>query len=199
VAYAGGAAVDNTTSFPCRFQRFAISLSPLGSLNGGRYDSFSVSASLVGTTLLKTPKGAQYIGLSTAFSADSTVENRRLDPEGIRVAPDGTFWISDEYGPWVLHFDAQGHQIGALSVPAGFRDSVQGATGAHEDSVNATGRTSNKGAEGLALTPDGTTLAVLMQSPLLQDSGTNGVSNRLLVCGNALLSGEHGFEHRWLG
>jgi hypothetical protein len=175
------ASVDNTTSFPNRFQHFTITLAPQGSLTNGVYASYAVTATATGTSLLKTPKGQQYIGLSTAYARDSTQENRRLDPEGIRVAPDGSVWVSDEYGPWILHFDAQGHQIGSLPAPAGFRDSIEDSTGAKEDAENAVGRTDNKGAEGLAITPDGNTLVVLMQSPLLQDSTTNGLNNRLLV------------------
>jgi len=175
------ASVDNTTSFPNRFQHFTITLAPQGSLTNGVYASYAVTATATGTSLLKTAKGQQYLGISTAYARDTTQENRRLDPEGIRVAPDGTVWVSDEYGPWILHFDAQGHQIGSLPAPVGFRDSIEDSTGAKEDAENSVGRTDNKGAEGLAITPDGNTLVVLMQSPLLQDSTTNGLNNRLLV------------------
>ena len=37
------------------------------------------------------------------------------DPEGLVAAKDGTFWVSDEYGPFITHFDAKGRQIGRLS------------------------------------------------------------------------------------
>src|SRR5262249_36898173 len=37
------------------------------------------------------------------------------DPEGLVVAADGTFYISDEYGPFITHFDANGKQIGRFS------------------------------------------------------------------------------------
>jgi len=37
------------------------------------------------------------------------------DPEGLVVRPDGTFWVSDEYGPFITHFDRQGRQTGRLS------------------------------------------------------------------------------------
>lgn len=180
VAYTGGTAVDNTTSYPCRFQKFEITLDTTGPRANGVFASYAVNATLKGTTLFKTAKGDNYIGISTAFAHDQT-ENLRLDPEGLRVAPDGSFWVSDEYGPWILHFDAKGNQIGSLAAPAGFRVAKEDSTGAKEDAANTVGRTSNKGAEGLALTPDGNTLAVMMQSPLLQDSSTNGLFNRLMV------------------
>jgi hypothetical protein len=46
--------------------------------------------------------------------------------------------------------------------------------GATEISGNTVGRVANKGMEGLAITPDGKTLIGAMQSPVIQDKGTNG-------------------------
>ncbi len=31
-----------------------------------------------------------------------------FDPESFVIAPDGTLWVGDEFGPYLLHFDAQG-------------------------------------------------------------------------------------------
>ena len=32
---------------------------------------------------------------------------RGVDPEGLVALPDGTFWVAEEYGPSLLHLDAQ--------------------------------------------------------------------------------------------
>jgi hypothetical protein len=179
VVYSGGAAVDNTTTYPSRFQRFTINLSPVGSPNGnGQFASYTVTANHVGTTLLKNPQGVQYVGISTAFSPSP---NRRLDAEGICVAPDGTLWLSDEYGPYILHFDNTGAQIGALALPPGFEIANPAANLATETANNTTGRTTNRGMEGLTISPDGRTLVGMMQGPLTQDGGLNGTSVRVLV------------------
>jgi hypothetical protein len=37
-----------------------------------------------------------------------------VDPEGIAVAKDGTFWIAEEYGPSLLHLDQKGRVITRL-------------------------------------------------------------------------------------
>ena len=122
VAYPGGTAVDNTTSYPNRYQQFSIVLTPVGFPDGnGHYATYSETATNIGTTLLKNSQGAQYLGISTAYSTTPAVENHRLDSEGIRVAPDGTVRVSDEYGPYILHFDRNGNEIGSLQVPAGFQ------------------------------------------------------------------------------
>ncbi|HUO10520.1 MAG TPA: esterase-like activity of phytase family protein [Phycisphaerae bacterium] len=181
VAYTGGAAVDNTTSWDNRYQQFQINVTPNGTMTNGVYSSYTVNATNSATTLLSNSQGVQYIGLSTAFSTNPNIENHRLDPEGIRVAPDGTTWISDEYGPYILHFNQQGQEIGSLPLPAGFQIANPGPTATYEAANNTTGRTTNRGAEGLAISPDGKTLVVMMQSSLTQDGGLNGTNDRVLV------------------
>ena len=70
--------------------------------------------------------------------------------------PDGTFWVSDEYGPYITHFDATGKQIARLSPLDGSLP------------VELQNRVINRGMEGLTITPDGNTLVGIMQSALQQ-------------------------------
>lgn len=177
VAYTGGTAVDNTTSFENRFQQFSLALTPIGSPDGsGQYAAYTVGATNTGTTLLKNPQGTQYTGISSGIA-----NGLRFDCEGIRVAPDGTVWISDEYGPFVRHFNRMGLQIGALTLPTGFTIATPDPIGANETSGNTLGRVNNKGMEGLAISPDGKVLVGVMQSPLIQDGGSNGTNVRIVV------------------
>ncbi|MGH8200438.1 MAG: esterase-like activity of phytase family protein [Steroidobacteraceae bacterium] len=107
----------------------------------------------------------------------------RLDTEGLRVSNDGrSVFISDEYGPYVYEFDrATGQRTRYFAMPTGFgvahpntTTNTETGTGVPVVNGNAQGRVANKGAEGLAITPDGRTLVVAMQSPLIQDGGTSG-------------------------
>jgi Esterase-like activity of phytase/Bacterial Ig domain len=77
-----------------------------------------------------------------------------LDTEGLVALPDGTFWISDEYGPFLIHFDAGGKELERLSP---FDGSLP---------RELAFRTPNQGMEGLTITPDGSTLVGIMQSAL---------------------------------
>src|SRR5262249_53370674 len=52
--------------------------------------------------------------------------------------------------------------------------------GAVEISGNSSGRVANKGMEGLAITPDGTTLVGIMQNALIQDAAEGGAATNLL-------------------
>lgn len=177
--------VDNTTSFNSRYQQFQITATPkAGTLQpDGTYSAYDIQATNIGTTLLKNIDGKQYVGISTGFSTNPAVEGTRLDAEGIAVAPDGSVWISDEYGPYILHFDKNGNEIGSLALPPGFQVANPKANLADETNPanNTIGRFTNRGAEGLAISPDGKTLAVVMQSSLIQDGGLSGVNDRILI------------------
>jgi hypothetical protein len=82
------------------------------------------------------------------------------DSEGLVALKDGTFWVSDEYGPFITHFDRRGRAIARLSPYDG--------TLPRELAL----RTPNRGMEGLTITPDGKTLVGIMQSALTQaDAG----------------------------
>ncbi|ADY25724.1 glycerophosphoryl diester phosphodiesterase [Deinococcus proteolyticus MRP] len=41
-------------------------------------------------------------------SAERLLTGADFDPEGFVVAPDGTLWVGDEFGPYLLHFSADG-------------------------------------------------------------------------------------------
>jgi hypothetical protein len=43
-----------------------------------------------------------------------------LDSEGLVLNRDGTFWVSDEYGPFVYKFDERGRMIDAIRPPPAF-------------------------------------------------------------------------------
>lgn len=82
-----------------------------------------------------------------------------LDSEGLVLASDGTFWVSDEYGPHIVHFDATGKTIERIN-PYGT------GTGGRKLPAVFINRRANRGMEGLTITPDGKTLVGIMQSPM---------------------------------
>ncbi len=146
-----------------------------------------VSSTLLDTRFLKNEFGQKFVGAAGAFDADNPTATLRLDPEGIRVGPNGTFYISDEYGPYVFEFDRQGNLVRRLEVPAKFAIANPSADPTSELLNNASGRQANRGMEGLAISPDGLTLYGIMQNALLQDGALNpgttdrvGLNNRIL-------------------
>jgi hypothetical protein len=90
-------------------------------------------------------------------------------------------FVTDEYGPFVYQFDRDsGRRIRAYPLPAKFAASHLSPLGDTEISGNTSGRVANKGMEGLAITPDGRSLVGAMQSPLIQDGGTDAPFLRLV-------------------
>jgi len=90
------------------------------------------------------------------------------DSEGLVAMRDGTFWVSDEYGPFLMHFTASGRAIQRLSPVDGTLP---------RELVN---RVPNRGMEGLTLTPDGKMLVGIMQSSL-QQADLNGKNAKNLT------------------
>jgi len=147
---------------------------------------------LLDTRFLKNERNENFVGDAYAFGDDGL----RFDPEGVAVSGDGTFFVSDEYGPSVIEFDRQGHLVRRIPVPDTF--AIANPTGdvdADGNSfelypfMNTSGRQANRGMEGLTVTPDGRTLVGIMQNALIQDHGLNaatppgrvGLNNRIVT------------------
>jgi len=107
-----------------------------------------------------------------------------VDNEGIVLTGDQTMWISDEYGPYVYHYDMSGRLLGAIRPPDAFIPMRLDASHEPVESFSAnsppigqsynlgnpvSGRQNNQGFEGLAMSPDRKTLFILLQSALIQD------------------------------
>jgi hypothetical protein len=100
-----------------------------------------------------------------------------LDSEGLALAPDGSFWVSDEYGPHIVHFDATGRTIERIN-PFG------SGKGGRKIPLVFARRRPNRGMEGLTITPDGKTLVGMMQFPLFNPSSaaiTGSLAIRILT------------------
>lgn len=128
--------------------------------------------------ILRRPDGTPLTGLPIpAGQCGSTLEIAQaldgspiapdpygLDSEGIVALPDGTFWVSDEYGPFIAHYAADGREIERLSPCNGGLPPVYQT------------RRPNRGMEGLTITPDGEWLVGIMQAPL-ENPSPAGVRN----------------------
>jgi hypothetical protein len=142
---------------------------------------------LLDTRFLKNQNGENFVGAADSFVVNDELATLRLDPEGIRVSLHGTFYISDEYGPYLFEFNRQGHLLRRIEVPSKFFISAPSADPNAELLGNTAGRQGNRGMEGLAISPDGTALFGIMQNALIQDHGLNpgttdrvGLNNRIL-------------------
>jgi hypothetical protein len=170
---------DGAEEYSCRFHEAKITVEP--------ESTPPVKIEVLKTTLLNDGK-FQYVGLSSSFDSDDHTESLRLDPEGARVLPSGNLLICDEYGPVVYEFTREGKRVRSYVLPSAFGLARPMIKAVDEDRSNARGRVANRGFEGLALSPDGKRAFALLQSPLIQDGGREGVNIRLMEI--ALASGD---------
>jgi hypothetical protein len=136
-------------------------------------------------------KGAQaFNGIAPAEAAPL---GAAFDPEGIVVHPlTSTLIVSDEYGPSVYEFTPWGQFLRAFKIPEGLlpRNAASGVVNYASDAGNDAGKRTNRGFEGLAISPDGRYIYAMLQSAMLDEGGGSGVYNRIVklsyVTGRAL-------------
>ena len=186
---------QGTVDYQARLQRFSITLSPYtgaAALPAGPAQQNQLGLSLTQTLGLVDGNGTPTTGLdptgvraaARGFPDLPTGKNGRvsLDSEGVVRGRDGSFWVSDEYGPGIFRFNAAGQMLNAIRPPDALipiRNGVQNFSSnnppAGDPAPNpanpVTGRQNNQGYEGLAISPDGRTLTALLQSAARQDGG----------------------------
>ncbi|NTW02059.1 MAG: esterase-like activity of phytase family protein, partial [Oscillochloris sp.] len=126
-------------------------------------------------------------------NTDRILTGADFDLESFRLVADGSFWFGDEFGPYLLHTDAQGHLLEApipAPVPDVLAPFARGLSTIkspdHPDFVSladtaarraAANLPSSKGFEGMALNTSGTKLYPLLEGALVDDP----VRTRLLI------------------
>ncbi|KAL0258559.1 hypothetical protein SLS55_006056 [Diplodia seriata] len=236
---------NGTLNFTPRVHKLAVSFAPAEAAAANP----NLQLEYLDTVLFSDPTGAPLTGLDPdasgaiefpgfpalpvatyegdGFGGDGPGGRRvSLDGEGLVLGADGSFWVSDEYGPYVYRFSKEGRMVGAIRPPDAYVPQRNGSQrhvqlflspsielstlGLHTDpgsfkretnthwlpSFSAasapiydpsrlpvpedptSGRANNQGFEGLTLSPDGTTLSVLVQSALMQDGGAGGKKSR---------------------
>ncbi|KAI4717773.1 outer membrane autotransporter [Aureobasidium sp. EXF-10727] len=114
-----------------------------------------------------------------------------VDSEGLVLNSDGSFWVSDEYGPYIYKFSATGKMLQAIRPPNAYiplrngTDSFSAASPPIYDPDEeitpedpTQGRANNQGLEGLTASSDGKHLYALMQSALDQEGGLKKKNRR---------------------
>jgi hypothetical protein len=94
--------------------------------------------------------------------ADRVLTGADFDVESIVRGRDGSLWIGDEFGPWLLHFDRAGRLLTAPIPLPGVR--------APENPAGSPNLGSSKGFEGMASSPDGRYLYPLLEGTVAGDT-----------------------------
>ncbi|WP_095087004.1 esterase-like activity of phytase family protein [Mesorhizobium sophorae] len=193
--------VVGTTDYRPRLNTIGIEFAPTapGAAPAAGQEQSGVKATLADTMLLTDDKGADATGLDPlngvrAASGDMPIlpeanGKLALDNEAIVRLPDGSMFISDEYGPNIYRFSAEGRLLSATQPPAALVPMRHGAPNFASDNPGPgaaepdpkdpdTGRQNNQGLEGMAMTPDGKFLIAVLQSAPRQDGGDSGATRQ---------------------
>src|SRR5215510_4091052 len=106
-----------------------------------------------------------------------------FDPEGFVVHPkSGHFLVSDEYGPSLYEFNRRGKLVRAFTTPDNLipRNGNTPNFAGGDPEPNTAGKRTNRGFEGLAISPDGDHVYAMLQSAMLDEGGSNGRCVRLV-------------------
>jgi hypothetical protein len=140
---------------------------------------------------LKKTDGTDITGLTNnltstntegAFDIDGNAldyDNSGMDPEALVRLADGSFWISEEYGPSIAHISSTGEvleRVVPASVAGDLADAGYPVTGALPDILKM--RKLNRGIESIALAPDESALYFIMQSPLASPNNNTYKTSR---------------------
>jgi hypothetical protein len=195
--------VAGTTDYRARLNKLSVTFKPLVDPTAVPVAERqnTVAATLADTILLTDPSGASLTGLdpaeggirpaANAFPDLPQATNGRVsvDTESLALLPDGSFFVGDEYGPYIYRFSADGRLLAAIRPPEAFipkrkgRDNFSSnnpgpGASAPEPRNPERGRQNNQGFEGLSLTPGGRLLVVVLQSATRQDGGDGWETRR---------------------
>lgn len=145
----GYGSINNSGDFVLRIQRIIPD-----------FDTQQVD--VVGGINLTDPSGFVSWPLTRA---DRVLTGADFDVESIVKAEDGSYWIGDEFGPYLLHFDRAGRML-AAPVPLPGVDAPESAARLGV----AANLGSSKGFEGMAASVDGRYLYPLLEGTVSGDT-----------------------------
>ncbi|KAI9894491.1 MAG: hypothetical protein M1814_003249 [Vezdaea aestivalis] len=205
---------QGTLNYVPRVQKFSVSFKPAPNASISSPSAANVKLTYEDTILFSDPSGTPMTGLDgdalgslkfpgfpdlpiATYTGDgfggAGPGGRAvpLDPEGLVLGPEGSFYVSDEYGPYIYKFSSSGKMVQAIRPPEAV---IPRRNGSESFSANSppqydskrivtpgqpkTGRANNQGLEGLTVTGDGRNLYALMQSALNQEGGPEKTTNR---------------------
>jgi hypothetical protein len=91
-----------------------------------------------------------------------------IDPESLQRDHNGELWVGDEFGPWILHFSADGVLLDPPFPIPGVRSPNNPGLGGQPPT-----QPNSRGFEGMAITPDGKNLYAILEGANIGDPDQN--------------------------
>lgn len=162
-----------TLNYETRVQRFSLDVDP---------DTGAIANFQIAQTIKFSAGGSAMDGLAPVTN---DMLGNAFDPEGLVINPkNGHLLVSDEYGPSLYEFDRDGQLVKPFTVPTNLVPGVGSNVNYNAAPPTLTsGREPNRGAEGLAISPDGNYAYLMLQNGTIQDgwsSSSRGQYTRIV-------------------
>ncbi|WP_030471157.1 esterase-like activity of phytase family protein [Lentzea aerocolonigenes] len=108
---------------------------------------------------------------------DRVITGADIDIESVTRVADGSYWMGDEFGPYLLHFDRAGRLLAPPVPLPGVR--------APENPAGNPNLGGSKGFEGITLSPDGKTINALLEGTVAGDEPGTLRLNEFDIASNA--------------
>jgi|SRR5687768_938960 len=111
-------------------------------------------------------------------TTDRLLTGGDIDPESMQRANNGDYWIGDEFGPWLLHFDATGilleppYPVPGTLMAFPIRGDLMAPSNPFLG-TGAPGQLDSRGFEAMAITPDGAQLYATLEGPTMADADSS--------------------------
>lgn len=161
----GFGAKDNSADFLLRLYQIAIDFRTQAGGTG--------AVKVLDHIQLKDPNRLIPFEIVHQNTAERLLTGADFDPESIQQAADGSYWVGEEFGPFLLHFDKNGV---LLQAPIALPDPHQPRQMLHSPQSplinNSTATVQRSGGfEGMAKSADGKFLYPMLEKPLTDAKG----------------------------
>ena len=96
-------------------------------------------------------------------TTDRLLTGTDFDPKSIQRGRDGDLWLGDEFGPWILHFSADGVLLDApIPMPDGLKSPANPHLNGAAPTVNG-----SRGLEGMAISANGKSLTFILEGAVV--------------------------------
>ncbi|HKA83528.1 MAG TPA: esterase-like activity of phytase family protein, partial [Acidimicrobiales bacterium] len=100
-------------------------------------------------------------------TSDRLLSGADIDPESLQRGADGDLWVGDEFGPWILHFDATGRLLDPPFATPGLMSPNNPFLGGSPAT-----QPNSRGYEAMAITPDGERLYAALEGATVAEAGS---------------------------
>jgi glycerophosphoryl diester phosphodiesterase len=114
----------------------------------------------------RDPFGVIGFPIVNEATSDRLLTGGDIDPESLQRGRNGDYWMGDEFGPWILHFDSKGRLLDPpFPMPGGLKSPNNPSLGGQPAT-----QPNCRGLEAMAISPNGKFLYAILEGATVADT-----------------------------